>query len=391
MKKAFLIFCIIMFSFSLSGCEKFLSGRSEIDDLTFIRVIGFDVGKNESIRVTASSKKAALQTSGGTSQPVQAINITAEGKTVFEAIRKLNLFSEKIPFFGHTEFILVSEKLAKRGLIPNIDFMTRDHELRLNSRIYIVKGLTAQELIEKSGKGDYFIAERLAHLEEANRKLSYSTEVPLIEAMYIFGNPYLSLYLPCIEMKKSMQKSEKGKFDVIIKGYGIFKNDKLSRFLNQKESRGLNWLRNLVKSGLIVVKDEKGEEIALEIIESKTKIVPLIKNGKLKATVKVAIKTNVGEIYGKRNIFSKKDLEYIEKKQEEIVKQEIMDTIQVAQDNKMDFFSTATHFFQKYPTVWEKYEKNWSEHFSNIDFDIQVNSNIMRSYQLNTPNIEGGK
>jgi Ger(x)C family germination protein len=390
MKKVIFLLIIVFISISLTGCKPYLKGRTEIDDLTFVKVIAFDKGKKENIRVTASSKNVSLQTGGGggggSSQPSKSKNITAEGKTVFDAIRNLSLFSEKQPFFGHTEYILISEEMAKQGILECIDFMTRDHELRLNSRVYIVKGMSAQSFLEKSGKGELFIGDRLTHLEGASDNLSLSTKVTLAEVMFILDKSYLSLYIPSVEMKKTLQKSEKNKMDVYLDGFGIFNGDKLTEFLSHDEVRGLIWLRNLNEGGIIVVKDKNGENVSLEIMESKTKIEPLIKNnGKLKATITIDLDTNVGEIFGQKNIFNKSILEYIEKKQNETVKRLIMSAIKDSKKSKIDFIGLGTHFYLKYPTVWEKYEKDWGKRLDKIDYDVQVNSNIMRSYQLNEP------
>ncbi|MDF2558498.1 MAG: gerKC4 [Bacillales bacterium] len=392
MKKVIILLNIVFISISLAGCKPFLKGRTEIDDLTFIKVIAFDKPKKGNIRVTASAKNVSLQTGGsGSSQPSKSINITADGKTVFDAIRRLNLFSEKKPFFGHTEYILISEQMAKHGLLECIDFISRDHELRLNSRIYIVKGMTAQDFLEKSGKGEYFISDRLSHLEVASDTLSLSTKVPLAEAMFILDKPYLSLYIPSVEMKKSLQKSEKGKMDIYLDGFAIFNGDKFIKFLNHNEVRGLTWLRNLNEGGIIVVKDKKGENISLEIMASRTKIEPLImKNDKLKATITIDITTNLDEIFGHKDIFNKSDLEFIEKAQNETVKKMVMGAIQEAQKTEQDFIGIGSHFYQKHPTVWEKYEKDWGKRLSKIDFVVRVDSNIMRTYQLNEPTRNGG-
>lgn len=392
MKKVVNLLSIVFILISLVGCKPYLKGRTEIDDLTFIKVIAFDKAKKGNIRVTTSAKNVSLQTGGGaSSQPSKSKNMTVEGKTVFDAIRNLNLFSEKQPFFGHTEFILISEEIAKQGLLECIDFMTRDHELRLNSRVYIVKGMSAQSFLEKSGKGELFIGDRLSHLEEASDNLSLSTKVSLAEVMFILDKSYLSLYIPSIEMKKSLLKSEKNKMDVYLDGFGIFNGDKLTEFLSHDEVRGLIWLRNLNQGGIIVVKDKKGENVSMEIMESKTKIEPLIKkNGKLKATIKIDLNSNIGEIFGREDIFNKSNLEYIEKKQNETVQRMILNVIQEAKESELDFIGLGTHFYQKYPTVWEKYEKEWGKRVVKIDFDVQVNSNIMRSYQLNEPTNHGG-
>lgn len=393
MKKVLLFFSIVMVSISLVGCKQYIKGRTEIDKLSFVRIVGFDKGENEDVIVTVASKNVTTQDGKSGSQKNTASISSAKGRTVFEAIRKLSLYSDRRPFFGHTEFILIGEELAKKGILPYIDFFTRDHELRINSKVYLVKDITAQELLEKSSASEQFVADRLGNLESASGAMSVSSDVPLVEVMFILDNPYLSLYIPFIQVLKTTKRSEEEsvKFDISLRGYAIFKDSKMVGHLEMYEARGLNWLRNLIDSGIIVVKGKAGENISLEIIKSQCKIKPIIySNGDLKATVKVELDTNIGEILGTKGVFTKEDLDYIQRQQEEEVKQEIMSAIKFAKNNKMDFFSLGTQFFQKYPAIWENYEKNWGERVPAINFDVQVKSNIMRTYLLRDPTSKEG-
>ncbi len=387
MKKIFILLLLLSVSCSFAGCKKYIKGRYEIDKLDFPRVLAFDKGKEGNVEVTIVSKNTYKQDDSNT-EIKKANIVSSEGRTVFEALRLLNIYSEKKPFYGHTEFILFGEELAKEGIRPYIDFITRDHEMRINSKVYLVKGAFAKEMLEKANTSQFFIGEMLGNLEKARDTMSISSDVKILEVMYILDSPYLSLFIPCLDLSETIQKSgqDEEKLDINMKGYALFKEGKLVGHLAKYEARGLNWLKNLISSGIIVVKDMKDEYVSLEIIESNTKIEPLIRrDGSLKATVKIDLTTNIGEILGTEDIFNKQNLEYIEKEQERVVKEEVLSVIRFALENKMDFFSLGTKFFQKYPRVWKTYEKSWEEWIPTIDFQIEVDSNITRSYLLNEP------
>ena len=53
--------------------------------------------------------------------------------------------------FSHVESVLIGEKAAGRVIPETLDFISRSNELRLGTRLFIVRGDTAAGLIEKCG------------------------------------------------------------------------------------------------------------------------------------------------------------------------------------------------------------------------------------------------
>lgn len=42
-------------------------------------------------------------------------------------------------------------------------------------------------------------------------------------------------------------------------------------------------------------------------------------------------------------------------------------------------------FHRKYPEEWKRIKKDWDEIFSKADFEIEVNTDIIRTGLINTP------
>lgn len=357
-------------------------------NIEFIRAIGIDKcpGDNEKVKLTIATQRIESEGESATQQKQTEI-LHSEGSTVFEAIRRYWSYVDKKPFWGHLEYIIVGEEAAKEGLLRYIDFFIRDPELRLNAKVFATKGFSAEEIM-KSGSGrNKFIFDRLKGISENMWGRSISMEVDLVEVVYILERDYLSLYVPCIEVAKLTEEiqgeQQEYPMNVVIKGFAVFHDDKLVLHLDEKKARGLSWLRNKMHSGVITVKSPEGNNISLEIINTNTRLKPEIKNGELSLTVEVKVSTNINEVGSFENIFTKQAISYLEKKQEEFIKDEIESTIKVAQENNLDFFSIGDVFYSKYPIVWEdKYRKDWESYFSNIEFNIVVNSKIIMTYDI---------
>ncbi len=85
--------------------------------------------------------------------------------------------------------------------------------------------------------------------------------------------------------------------------YAVFKEDKLYDFLDDEFSRGINWVRNIIGSGVILVNAPDGKKVSLEIIDSKTKITPYMDENGISSTIKVML-TAILQNLCQRQIYS---------------------------------------------------------------------------------------
>ena len=371
----------------LAGCSQIARSKIEIDEAMFVGVLCIDKGENNNVKVTITSNDLSA-VSGGTGQTAkkESYNVSSEGKTMLEAVRSLWAFADRRPNYGHTDFILISEAAAKEGILKYLDYVSRDNQFRHNSRIYIVKG-SASSLVEYTNASNLFVGDRLKNLENNIIGLSISSKVSLSEAMFIFDNPNVATFIPCIEMTKKIKKEALGinKYDITISGYGIFKKDKLVRYLLDKNSRGINWVKNRIASGVILVKGKKGEDISLEIINSNTRIKPQINKDNLSCTILVDVNTNIDEITSPDDVFDKASIENLSKQQAKVIKDEIENVLNIAQQANLDFFGIIQEFHMKYPASWKEIEKSWDELFPEIEFNVVVNAKINRTYLIKEP------
>jgi spore germination protein KC len=371
----------------MTGCTQIARSKIEIDDAIFVRVLSIDKGEKDNVKVTITSKNATPNSSdAGPSIKQSSYSISAEGKTLAEAVRSLWSFSDRRPYYGHAEFILIGEDAAKEGLLKYIDYVSRDHQFRHSAKLYIVKGSSASSLVENAASGDLFIADRLKNLESDVTGLSISSVVTLAEAMFIFDNPNVSTFIPCLEqVNRPGMTNDKDNTDIQLNGYAIFQKDKLNRYLQYNESRGINWIKNRIASGMIIVKGHNGEDITLEIINSHTVIKPKITKDKLTCDITVNFNTNIDEITAPDEVFNKSSIDSLVQQQEDIVKKEVENVLNIAQKSNLDFFGIIQEFHMKYPVMWKDIEKNWSELFPEISFNVMVDSKINRSYLIKEP------
>ena len=187
LKKRFALLFVVFSMVITSGCEQILPERIEITDLNIIRAIGIDKDENTpgNICVTLISKQEKKEEnseeSGGTAQKGKAEVMIKSARTILQAERELQSHSDKRVYFGHVKFFLIGEEAAREGITKYIDFLARDHDIRLNSKVYIVEGMTAREFIEKTSTMDYFLPDLLKALGQNSKNFAGANEVMLHE------------------------------------------------------------------------------------------------------------------------------------------------------------------------------------------------------------------
>lgn len=114
-----------------------LPAPREMENMVLFRALGVDTDT-----FTASS---------GRSEEKSEV-LTAQGEDLKHGKTQLQTRSDSTVFLGYVDHVLVGEELARAGLSPLLDQMSRDGELGLGARLWVVKGETAQAGVESGGE-----------------------------------------------------------------------------------------------------------------------------------------------------------------------------------------------------------------------------------------------
>ncbi len=405
MKNKLMIITLMLAVLFLSGCKTdFLPLRHEIDDLQLVQLVGVDISEDGNPMITIASKRMDDRddsdqqgnnggSSGSSERAKGKAQIqTSEGKTVFDAVRNTRTHGDKVVFWGHTKYYLIGEEAAKESIIKYFDFFTRDHELRIESMIYIVKGSTAKELIEEINKTEYFIVDKLDSLGKNIKLLSTSEEMKVSDLMRFIDIHHGSARLPCIELVCRDNEEGKTPIGIDICGYAVIADLKLVGYIGLDISRGLNLITNNVKSSIVAVKDLLGRDASLEIIESNTEVIPKFVGDELTdVTVKTVVQSNLGEIQSLADISEEASIHYMESQQSEILENEIKQVIDQILKSKSDCLNICDKIRMRRPLKWRRIEDQWMQIFPKIHYAIQVKSIIERTYEVKEPSGYQGK
>lgn len=175
--------------------------------------------------------------------------------------------------------------------------------------------------------------------------------------------------------------------DVKPYGYAVIKDFKLVGYIEIPLARGYNFLVNKVRSSPISIQDSEGNNIGLEVIRSKTNLKARFDGDDLtRITLDTYFKTGLMEQQTRENLFTKKKIKELSKKQSMQIKDEMEKVVKKSKELKTDCINLGEKIRTKYPLRWEKIKDKWDEVYPEIEIEIKVRSNIARSYTVSEPN-----
>lgn len=178
---------------------------------------------------------------------------------------------------------------------------------------------------------------------------------------------------------------------IVSKGGAILKGDSLAGFIGLDDVKNYLFVRNKIEGGLLTVNlSEKSSklnpDVTLEISKNKTKITPILSNGKLSIDIQVKTEVGIGEFDTNMDIMNKTTLEKIKFASEKSLEKDITRTIKkVQEDFGLDIFGFGNTVKEKMPNIWKEIEKDWDEIFMELKVNVKVDIHISGSSHLSKP------
>lgn len=368
MKKKILIIFII---FLLSGCYNY----TELNKIAIVSSISIDKkDKQYLVGAQVMNIKTKDDTEGS-----KVIVFEEKGKTIEEALRKMTTKSNKKLYGGHLSKLVISEEVAKEGIIDIIDLFQRLPEIKDEFTITISKGIDANKVIKimtspESIPADYVkntIAS--ADLESA---LTYSSKLDEFTSYYL--KKYIDPVISVIEVNDFSDEGEKmennestnPKTTISLDNIATTKDGKLDIFLDENETIGYNFVRDSVKEMIIPIKCDNENYASISITNSKTKNKVSKENNIYKIDLDINSKAMINEYNCKDNLTEEKTINNLQKKTEKQIKKYINDALNAKTNS--NFLGLERMIYLEYPDYNnEKYETN-----------IKVNVNITRKGEI---------
>ncbi|MDF2921975.1 MAG: hypothetical protein K0R57_889 [Paenibacillaceae bacterium] len=382
---------LMLFLVLLTGCWN----SRESDKIDYVFAVGIDLSEADEIILTIQTPvlEALKPNAPGGEKKYKTISV--KGKTTFEGIRNyIDVTGQKL-FWGHTQTYVIGEEAARKGVGRFLDFFSADPELRGTSYVAVCKG-KAKDLLEANPQFTPIPATYMNNLVKNAVLNGKSPTVMFADFNRMLAEPTGSQpYLPLMELMTREEYDKKhasilGKYMDYSKqtpvyytvGTAVFHGTKLVGYLNEKETRGLNWTKNTLKSALVTVDCGEYGIASLELIGGvKERQKVKVEGDKAMVEVKVKANLNIADRSGFLDVSEEAVIRKLEKGFADVVTAEIEAAFNKAiRKYHSDIMAFGNTVSDANPKLWEQIKSRWeNEILPRAELSITVEGRIRRT------------
>lgn len=382
----------------------------EVDDITHIIVMGIDKGISDKWRLTLqfSSLKEASggggeMASGGEQSGFE--HITVDAPSFFTGIDMLNSsISRKITFL-HTHLIVISEELARDGIIGEfIAPIIRFREIRRSAHIVVTKGSSLEFIKENAPLIGTTLSKTLQAIAKESEETGFFPHVTLAD---FYNDIKSTSSQPIVTMaavndfKTFKEKGPKwgdefksggdylvgelprhGKNKLESWGTALFEQDRMVGELTGTETRKLLMIRGDFKRGFFTIQDPKQPNliIPLDIRQAKKPHVTVsFDEDKPIIGLTIHLEGDLLAVQSRLHYEVDPLLSLLEETVTKDIENKVNKLIDKCKKLNVDVFKFGDVAARKFWTIdeWEKY--NWNNHFKDAEVTTKVEFEIKRT------------
>lgn len=354
-----IIFCILLLCCLLSGCWDY----APLEDKYIVTGIGIDISEQDPMNMDISVL--------GISNIQANATMHGEGRTVSDALRSIQNRIDKAVLISHLKIVLISDRIAKKGIQTYLDILSRNSQIRSDTQIALVHGRAA----------DYFVQKNFSIPIDASY---YSDTFQLSETIVDPHEFFLNSIL--------FRLSEDGKgfaipylrWDpkqklLVWSGIGLFNNGFFKDTLDERETVAYYLIKGSLSRAMITIGRSspqlpKAQAVSIRIFSPSRKLSWSDQNGVKTINLSIQLKDEIIEASPLNNRpITSQELEHLQNDVNHDLTHllhSVMDKIQ--KTDRMDPFG----FQEKARVQWPNWYQgdHWNEQFSAVKwkFDVQI-------------------
>ena len=307
------------------------------------------------------------------------------GNDLGEIERRATTQSKRM-YFAHVRSIVIGEDVARNGLKEILDYLFRSSEFRTDYYFIIAKGATANQILSTVTPLETVSGMKLfMSIENSKNWWAPTNSLKIVELINDINAKGKSPVLAGVEFYqktedmdtiKGLEKSSPGKLK--ITDLGVFQDDKLVGWLDEKESLAFNNIVGKTKSSAASVDYDENTHVSLIIVMNKTKIKVSLSDGKPVINVMLSAEMSISTVTGDVDFTDKESLNKLNSLANEKMIAICKETLGKAQHElKTDIFGFGESIHRAYPKVWNKLKDNWDNEFATLQVNFIVDTKIV--------------
>ncbi|HYF94591.1 MAG TPA: Ger(x)C family spore germination protein [Symbiobacteriaceae bacterium] len=379
---ALLMTCIAL----LTGCWDL----REMNHLALVMAVGIDKSETPGrFEVTVQIARPAGRAGSGSSAAGvgRAVYVaTADGDTIFGAIRNLAQFTSRRIMWAHNNVVIIGDALAREDITPVVDFFTRNQELRMRTWIAVARDAAARDVVATNTGMEDVPADSLSALLRYAQLPGESVRVEIGDVAGAFFATDANPVMPVIMLKpRALRSSDQPEEEeptpqAVLSGSAIIRKTRLVGYVERETGRGLLWLRAQMKNAVLTIPCPEGKPgtLAVEIRSPKVKLRSSVGGQSPVMNVEVRTEAWLSEQGCPTPAMRASELKsYAAKALGEKIEAEMRATLKLLQQElKTDAIRYGRVLHIQHPDWWRKHGARWEEIFPKVKTRISVAATI---------------
>lgn len=421
--KAVLTAVLILYMFFSSGCWDY----REFENLALVSALGYDTeGSAKQVTVTMQyylpDGSSSQQGSGAQSSTGTAV-VKATGRSIDEALTKIQQIVEKRLFYGYMEEIVLGESAAKTITKDVVAFADRTPNVRTSSYI-VVSADTAEKVLNISPSNSSEPPGKIIH-SLIDQSLSSGNAYPVTIQSFISclaenGKealvPRITATIKGSTNSSGTSSGSSGSSSSLssgsssnpsgdstqqeavlldqrntgylrVDGLAAFKKEKLTGWLDGKEALGSCWIEKANPNPYEVIntappkKQDVNDTMVFRVTSSNCKVKINTDSGSPSAEIDEYVESDLRKFSANVNFsdFTTDAIGWMEKQLASNVKADLKAAVDKSQKVlKSDVLGIGRKLYQQNPQLWHaKYEKNWDQIYPDLPISIKVTARVI--------------
>lgn len=290
---------------------------------------------------------------------------SASGTTIREANNKLQTSLSRTINTSHRRTVIIGEDMARDGVAPVFDILTRNPQNRLTALILVSRG-EARDILNTDVQLEQFPAEMIRELAIIATSRPVFLSRFMSDLVEIGSDPYA----PVISASKT-KPGGKGKSNLKIDGLAIFKKDRLMDiFKDEHMTAALMLLNQARQPEFIVDLPNQMGQASIQLQKSNASFHAAEKNGKLSMTIEIRAK---GIIMENQSTYETRETDQyyiIQKALNRTIKKDVISTVHRLQKLKADPAGFQDRTIRSTATTKNLLKKEWEEVYKDMEVHV---------------------
>ena len=381
MKRRFLLLGILSAAL-LCGCGRLRDSYPRLEQLRVVQTLGVDR--------TDTGLRLSLATAAGDRGADDAVCLSADGPTLSAALARAESRStEETLFCGHIRQMLIGENAPLEPLLATV---CRSKDQRLDMPLYLLRGVSVEELMSKAGSGSRGITEVLDAVRGELDYRSSSRDFTAGRTLQDLQRQGCAL-LCVLQRAEAAERGESAEAErgaeesppvstAALSGFAVVRGDEVLAWLGPEELLGIGLLRNRFGVQELTVTDRNGNPVSFELRQGSSRVRPVWREDGSLQGVDLSIRLKASLLETGAQSLSAPYIDDLTARLESAVAEQIRALLARAKSLQADFLGLGARIEEASPLAFRRLEEPFSALLPKLEVSLSVQSRIEHEYDL---------